>query len=162
MTSTQPVYAGAAEDLEDPIVGALSAGKAVLLYDGVCGLCNRFVQFVLARDRNDRFRFAALQSVAAANLLRRHGRSTSVLNTLVLVTPGEDGSEILTVKSRASLAILRRLSRPWSMVALLGVLPDALLNWGYDRVANRRYRIWGRYDACPLPSDATRGKFIDF
>lgn len=161
MTRTQPIHAGAADDLYDPIAGALSAGKTVLLYDGVCGLCNRFVQFVLARDRNDRFRFANLQSVSSTDLLRRHGRSPSVLNTLVLVTLGEDGSEILTVKSRASLAILRRLGGPWPIVALLGVLPDALLNLGYDRVAERRYRIWGRYDACPLPSDAARRKFID-
>ena len=133
----------------------------LVLYDGVCGLCNRLVQFVLRRDRRDRFRYAALQSDLAHELLRRHGRNPDDLDTVSVVRDhGAPGEQVLT-KARAIIYVARRLGFPWALAAVLRVLPWRLLDFAYDQIAHRRYRWFGRHDACPLPTPATRAKFLD-
>lgn len=141
------------------------AGKAndgpIILYDGVCGLCNRLVQFVLKHDRHDRFRFASLQSRFAAELLTRLGRDPRRLDTVYLVLdPGRPGERLLA-KSRAVLEILRELGWPWSLLRIFGVLPTPLLNTGYNAVARVRYRLFGRSEACLLPDPRVQSKFIE-
>ena len=134
----------------------------VLLYDGVCGLCNRMNQFVLAHDRDDRFRFASLQSSFAAQVLGRHGKDPHDLDTVYAVVDCGGPGERLLARSDAVVFVLQQLGGIWSLyAALLRCLPRNLRNWGYDRVAQNRYRLFGRYDTCPLPSDATRAKFLD-
>ncbi len=136
----------------------------LLLYDGVCGLCDRLVQFVLRHDRADRFRFAALQSRLAAELLRGYGRDAADLDTVyVIVRYGEPAATrpALLSKARAVLFVLAELGGIWRLASVLRVLPRSLLDFGYDRIARRRYRWFGRLDACPLPTPATRAKFLD-
>ena len=127
----------------------------VLFFDGVCGLCDRLVQFVLRRDRRARFRFAALQSELAAATLARFGKDPRDLDTVYLL----DGERLLT-KSRAIFFVLRALGLPWSLAAVFGVLPAAITDWFYDRVAHNRYRIWGKRDQCRLPSADERARFL--
>jgi len=128
----------------------------ILFFDGVCGLCDRLVQFVLRRDRAARFRFAALQSELAARTLAGFGRSAADLDTVYLLTA--DGR--LLHKARAIFYALGQLGLPWSLLTLFGVLPTVVLDWFYDRVANNRYRIWGKRDSCRLPSADERARFL--
>jgi predicted DCC family thiol-disulfide oxidoreductase YuxK len=137
------------------------AEAPIILYDGVCGLCHRLVRFVLARDRAGRFRFAALQSDLVREILTRHGRDPRDLDTLYLVLGHGRSDERLLRKSDAALWILRALGGPWQAAGALHVVPRPLRDLGYDLVARTRYRIFGRYDACPLPDPRHRGRFLD-
>lgn len=133
----------------------------LLLFDGVCGLCDRLVQFVLRHDRVDRFRFAALQSPLAGNLLRGYDRDATDLDTVYVIADyGEPAAKLLS-KGRAVLFVLAQLGGLWRLASVLRVLPRPLLDFGYDQIARRRYRWFGRYDACPVPTPATRAKFLD-
>ncbi len=128
----------------------------ILFFDGVCGLCDRLVQFVLRHDRRARFRFAQLQGDTAAATLARFGKDTRDLDTVYVLT--DDGR--LLAKSRAIFYVLRVLGLPWSLVALFGLLPTAITDWLYDRVAKNRYRIFGKLESCRLPSAEEKARFV--
>jgi predicted DCC family thiol-disulfide oxidoreductase YuxK len=133
----------------------------LILYDGLCGLCNRLNQFILRRDAHDRFRFAALQGALAGDLLRRHGRDARDLDTVFVVKNyGEPGQTLLS-KGRAIIFVLRTLGGLWTLAWIFNLLPRRLLDAAYDQIARRRYRWFGRYDACPLPAPGVRQKFLD-
>jgi predicted DCC family thiol-disulfide oxidoreductase YuxK len=133
----------------------------LVLYDGVCGLCNRMVQVILRHDHAGRFRFAALQSDLASALLRRHGRDARDLDTVCVVRDHGGPGEQILIKARAVIHIAGQLGWPWKLACVLRVQPPRLLDFCYDQVARRRYRWFGRHDACPLPTPATRAKFLD-
>ncbi len=133
----------------------------VVLYDGVCGLCDRFVQFTLARDPQGLFRFAALQKPYAAELLARHGVDHADLDTVYLVVDAGRPTERLLSRSRAVFAVLAGLGAGWRLLSCAGALPASLLDRGYDLVASLRYRLFGRYDACVLPTAEQRSRFLD-
>jgi predicted DCC family thiol-disulfide oxidoreductase YuxK len=134
----------------------------ILLYDGVCGLCNRQVQFILRRDLAGIFRFAALQSSFAAHILTRHGANPNDLNTVYVVIRYDEPAESLLSRSDAVIFVLKELGDAWRFAGfLLGLIPCPIRNWGYDLVARSRYRIFGRYDSCPLPAAETRSRFLD-
>ena len=128
--------------------------SAVILFDGVCNLCNGFVQFVIARDPHARFRFAALQSEAAASL-RDGGVGAALPDSIVLV---EDGR--VAVRSEAALRIARRLRFPWPLAYGLIAVPRVIRDWVYDYVAAHRYRWFGRRDACMVPTPDVRKRFL--
>jgi predicted DCC family thiol-disulfide oxidoreductase YuxK len=132
----------------------------LILYDGDCGLCSRIVQFVLARDHEGRFRFAALQSGVAERELARYGRDPGELNTMYLIQNHGSSSERLLARGRAGLRVLRDLGGAWRVTSMLGLLPTALLDAGYDVIAKNRYRF-GRPERCRLPSAQDRAKFLD-
>lgn len=135
-------------------------GHPVLLYDGVCGLCNRLNWFVLRRDSDNRFRFAPLQSSFAREILRRYEKDSRDLDTVYLIVDyGEPGEHLLS-EADAILEIFRALGGVWKLVAALRVLPQSVLNLGYHLVARNRYRLFGRFDSCPLPSPEQRAKFF--
>lgn len=134
----------------------------VLMYDGVCGLCNRYVRFVLARDRRRRFRFAPLQGLFGTRALARHGmQPTGDPNTIVLLESVGSPIERARVRSDAVLAILTGLGGPWRLAAVLRLIPAFLRDAVYDLVARFRYRIFGRFDACPLLPSSSRDRFLD-
>jgi predicted DCC family thiol-disulfide oxidoreductase YuxK len=135
---------------------------SIILYDGVCGLCNRLNQFVLKRDHNDTFRFAALQSIFAEGVLSRHGVNPNDLDTVYVVVNHGKSDERLLARSDAVLLGLREIGGIWRAGAsLFGVLPAVLRDWVYGCVAGNRYRIFGRFESCPLPSAKDRSKFLD-
>ena len=140
---------------------AQGARPEIILYDGVCGLCNGLVRFVLPRDRAGAFRFAALQGRAAAEILSRHGMNPRDLDTVYVAVPDERGGERLLRKSRAVLHVLGRLGLPWSLCAIAAPLPTRLLDALYDVVARNRYRVFGRSETCHLPAPEWRDRFID-
>jgi predicted DCC family thiol-disulfide oxidoreductase YuxK len=133
----------------------------ILLYDGFCGLCNRFVQFILHRDRNAAFFFASLQSALAAGILARHGANPSDLDTVYVVINHELADEYLLSRSDAVLFVLKQLGGFWRPAAFLLQLLPFLRDPAYNAVAHRRYRIFGRSDVCTLPSDADHSRFLD-
>ena len=140
----------------------MGASHPILLYDGVCGLCNRFVQFVLKRDRDDRLRFAALQSELARTTLQRHGADADDLDTVYLVDSFGQPDELVRKRSDAALAVLRELGGFWRFVGgCLRLLPRGIRDWGYNFVARNRYQTFGKYDVCPMPDPKDRHKFLD-
>ncbi len=133
----------------------------LVLYDGVCGLCDRFTRFILARDRKGRFVFASLQSEVAETLLARHGRDPRRLETVYVCAEYGSQQEKLYTKSRAVLFVLRALGGPWALSRAAAVLPTRFLDVIYDWIAARRYRMFGRSDVCMLPPREQRARFID-
>jgi predicted DCC family thiol-disulfide oxidoreductase YuxK len=146
----------------------------ILLYDGVCGFCNRFVQFILRRDHNAVFRFAPLQSALAASILARHGANPGDLDTVyVAVNPDrkeedptkEDPTqpnEFLLSRSDAVLFVLKQMPSRWRAIAfLLRLLPKFLRDAAYNVVVRHRYRIFGRVEVCTLPREQDRSRFLD-
>ena len=139
----------------------------IILYDGVCGLCNRLNQFVLRRDREGIFRFASLQSPLAARILAHHGANPQGLDTLYVVLNHDLAKEAqpeerLLPRSDAVIFVLNRLGGIWKVLGfLVRLLPPFLRDWGYRVVARHRYRVFGRFETCMLPSAPDRSKFID-
>jgi predicted DCC family thiol-disulfide oxidoreductase YuxK len=134
----------------------------ILLYDGVCGLCNRLVQFTLRHDHSDVFRFASLQSAGAEEILKRHGASAADLDTFYVVADPGQPSEHLFARSDAVAYVLRELGAGWKFVAVLWkLLPRAVRDGLYNLVARHRYQIFGRFDVCRLPDPWVRHKFLE-
>ena len=129
----------------------------VLLYDGVCGLCDRMVRFVLDHDPRDRFRFAALQGQAARDILVPRGLDPADLDTMYVLT--EDGR--LLSRAAAALFVLREIGGPWRLSVAARVLPMRMLDRWYGRVARSRYRVYGKLAACRAPAPGDRQKFLD-
>ena len=133
----------------------------LILFDGVCGLCDRFVQFLLARDHHDRFRFAALQSPLGREAVLRHGGDPDAISTVYLIEHWGTDRERARVRGKAALYAIDTLGGAWRIPGLLRLLPGFLLNIGYGIMAKLRYRLFGKLDACQIPSPATRYKFLD-
>lgn len=134
---------------------------SVVLYDGVCGLCNRLNQFILKRDRYNRFRFASLQSDTAAKLLQRHGADAIDLDTVyVLVDYGQPGEKLVS-RSDAIIHVLQRLGGIWSLAGASTILPKSVRDALYKIVATNRYRVFGKFDVCLMPEERFKHKFLD-
>jgi predicted DCC family thiol-disulfide oxidoreductase YuxK len=133
----------------------------ILLYDGVCGLCNRLTQFLLKRDTRDRLRFASLQSEFAAAILNRHGKDASDLDTVYVVKDYEQPTEALLARSDAILYLMKEIGGVWSLTGVARVLPRWLRDRIYNLVARNRYKVFGKYETCMLPEPRHRRKFLD-
>jgi predicted DCC family thiol-disulfide oxidoreductase YuxK len=127
---------------------------AVVLFDGVCNLCNASVLFVIDRDPAGHFRFAPLQSGLAAELLRAHGGAPD-LDSIVLVEGGR-----LHTRSSAALRIARRLSGAWPLLYGFVVVPAPIRDRVYACVARNRYRWFGRTESCRLPTPELARRFL--
>jgi len=132
-----------------------NAPRAVVLFDGVCNLCNGFVQFVIPRDPLGHVRFAALQSEAARRLMAQAGVTPGGADSIVLV----EGQHAF-VRSDAALRIARQLRFPWPILYGLVVVPRPLRDWVYDIVARHRYHWFGRREVCMVPGPETRDRFL--
>jgi len=131
----------------------------ILLYDGICGLCNRLVQFVLKHDSAARFRFASLQSGYATRLLQPQAVNPDDLDTVYVIEAPE---ALPKSRSDAVIFILHKLGGLWAAVGtILRIFPKLLRDWGYNIVASRRYRFFGKYETCPLPEKKYQDRFLD-
>ena len=139
---------------------------SIVLYDGLCGLCDGVVQFLLRRDKKDIFRFAAQQSEFAQEILRRHGLTSASAgaansDTICVVEGYGSPAEHVFIKSEATLRITRRLGGLWRVAGVLvGILPRRLADRCYDMVARNRFRIFGRREQCRVPGAGDRQKFL--
>ena len=130
--------------------------RPVILFDGVCNLCDASVRFVIDRDPEARFRFAPLESPAAAALLARHGRTLPAAPQAVLLV--EDGR--VWEGSDAALRIARRLRGPWRLAGALTAVPRPLREAAYRLVARNRFRWFGRRESCRVPTPELRARFL--
>ncbi len=128
---------------------------AVVLFDGVCNLCNGSVNFIIDRDPDGYFRFASLQSEEAEAIMRSAGISDETLESIVLV----EGGRVFR-RSDAVLRIARKLKGPWSALALFTVVPRPIRDRVYDWIARNRYRWFGKRDTCRIPTPELRARFL--
>ena len=140
----------------------MSTAGPILFYDGVCGLCNTLVQFLLKHDKHGRLRFASLQSDFAEKVLRRHGFDPKDLDTLHVVENYEQPNERLLQRSDAVLQAARELGGHWSVIAAIAkIVTRPLRDIAYRFVAQNRYRVFGKYETCMLPDPNQRSRFLD-
>jgi predicted DCC family thiol-disulfide oxidoreductase YuxK len=133
----------------------------VLLYDGLCGFCDGTVQFILRHDRKKTLRFATLQGDYARDVFARHPELAGV-DSLVLVEPDPvTKTEKVYYRSNAALAVARYLGGAWHIARATAIVPRFLRDLAYDGFARIRYRVFGRYDSCPIPTPDQRIRFID-
>ena len=139
----------------------LQSTESLILFDGVCGLCNKFVQYVLNHDPTGQFRFASLQSELAHEILGRHGKDPTLLKTIYLIrNPGRSDEKVFT-KSAAALRIIGELNGAARGLKLFLAVPAPVRDLGYDLVAAVRYQVFGKHDVCPMPTAADRERFLD-
>lgn len=129
--------------------------ESVIVFDGLCNLCAGVVRFVIGRDRRRAFRFAPMQGETGARLMRAHGLDPRDVKTFLLL---EDGQAFL--RSEAVLRIVRRLPFPWNCLVVFRVLPRAVRDRIYDFIAARRYRWFGKRQACLTPECGLEDRFL--
>ncbi len=133
----------------------------LILYDGVCGICNASVQYVIRHDASGVFAFAPIQGSTAGDILRRHGKDPADLDTVYVVLNQGQPDESLLSEGRAALFVLKQVRGPFLLFTWFSWLPTGVLNWFYQRIARNRYRLAKKLDACPVPSPAVRARFLD-
>ena len=129
--------------------------KSVILFDGVCNLCNASVRFIIKRDKSDKFQFANIQSEYAIEKLKEF-KFAELPDSLVLI----DGDNIY-FKSDAVLEIIRSFSKLWHVFLIFKILPKIFRDIIYDLIANYRYKIFGKKDYCPIPDKSISNRFIE-
>ena len=134
---------------------AESLPNDLVLYDGVCGLCDRFVQSLLKRDKKQIFRFAPLQGETAGTVRLQHPQLPETLSTVAYLKNGT-----LLLRSRAVFAIWKELGGGWRFLAGFRFLPAFLTDLVYRLVAASRYKIWGKMDQCQIPEHADADRFL--
>lgn len=130
--------------------------NAVILFDGVCNLCNSSVNFVIDRDAKRYFRYAALQSETGQAFLKKNGLNAEDFDSLVLV----EGDQFYR-KSTAALRIARKLDGMWPLFYIFKIIPPFIRNIFYDLVAKNRYKMFGRSDQCRIPTPELKSLFLD-
>ena len=130
--------------------------QAVILFDGVCNLCNGSVNFIIDRDKQQYFKFASLQSDEAAQLLAAHALPANSLDSIVLVEGGR-----LYLRSTAALRVARRLSGGWPLFYVFMVIPPFIRNAVYNLIARNRYKWFGKAAACRIPTPELKSRFLE-
>ena len=130
--------------------------QRILLFDGVCNLCDGMVRFVIKRDTKALFRFAALQSVPGQELLRTFCLPTSDFHSFVYIKKGH-----CYLRSSAILQVLKELGGAWPATAVLLLIPRFIRDGVYKLIADNRYRVWGKKDSCMVPTPDLRSRFLD-
>jgi len=129
--------------------------QRIILFDGVCNLCNGFVQFVIQHDPAGQFKFTSLQSDKGQELLKELPDAYRQIDSVVFLENGR-----FYQKSAAALRIIRRLSGAWPLLYLLMILPPFLRDWLYSFVARNRYRWFGQQESCMLPTPELKARFL--
>lgn len=131
--------------------------KQIILFDGVCNLCNSFVNLVIRQDKKDRFRFASLQSEIGKELMKERNLDPDKLDSIILINPGV----AYYLKSTAALQIAKHLSGGYKLLSYFSFLPENFRNFIYTYVANNRYKWYGKKEQCMLPSPEIKAKFLE-
>ncbi len=135
----------------------MAPDKSIILFDGVCNLCRGSVQFVIRHDPKEKFQFASLQSDMAQALIKQHsGEVSSVLDTIILIEGGA-----AYYRSDAALRIAKSLHFPWSILSIFLIIPKKIRDLVYDFIGQRRYKWFGKMEACWLPDEKLARRFLD-
>jgi len=133
----------------------LKNNRKILLFDGVCNLCNTSVTFVIQRDKKDLFRFAALQDPAGQQLIEKYQIDPSNTDSIILIE-----NDKAYVKSTAALKVARHLGGAYPLLYGFMIVPNFIRNWVYDYVAKNRYKWYGKKDSCMIPTPELKSKFL--
>lgn len=131
--------------------------KKIILFDGVCNLCNNSIQFVIKRDKDDLFRYAALQSKIGQKLLSERKINTENIDSIILIEPGI----AYYTKSDAALKIGQNLKGYRIIFIIFNLIPIKLRDFVYDFIARNRYKWYGKKDQCMIPTPELKAKFLD-
>lgn len=134
----------------------LPENKKIILFDGICNLCDNTVQFIIKHDKEDIFRFVALQSDLGKEIISRIGLDISKTDSIVLYKPGH----AYYYKSQAAFEISKGLSGMYQWLSIFSILPKWLTDKVYDYIARNRYKWYGKKDECMLPTPELKAKFL--
>ncbi|WP_394196140.1 thiol-disulfide oxidoreductase DCC family protein [Litoreibacter albidus] len=140
----------------DPHVSALTNGADVVIFDGVCVLCSGFLRFMLKHDRRRQFQFVIAQSDLGEAIYDHLGLKSADYDTNVVIVDGH-----IYTKLDAFAAAMKGLGGIWSVAGVVRILPRATADWLYDRIAQNRYAVFGKTDACLVPTPDIQGRFLD-
>lgn len=127
----------------------------IILFDGVCNLCNSSINFVIKHDTKNLFKFAALQSEVGQQLISKFNIDTSKTDSIILLD-----NDKAFVKSTAALRIAKYLNRGYPLLYGFIIVPVFLRNWVYDYIAKNRYKWYGKKDSCMIPTPELKSKFL--
>jgi len=130
--------------------------KSIILFDGVCNLCNASVNFVIKHDKNEQFLFASFQSDAAKEIMLHFNLKNLNLDSIVLIEGGK-----IYEKSTAILRIIRLLDGGFKLLYFFRVIPKFIRDWLYNAIAKKRYRLFGKRESCMIPSLDLKNRFLD-
>lgn len=131
--------------------------KQLILFDGVCNLCNASIQYVIQHDKKDRFRYAPLQSTIGKQVLEKFKVDPSQTDSILLYSQ-ENG---LAVKSSAALKVAKHLGFPRNLLSVFLIVPAFIRNWVYDYIAANRYKWYGKKEECMIPTPELKAKFLE-
>lgn len=134
----------------------MGTSDSILLFDGVCNLCNRVIRFVIRRDKSDNIRFAPLQSEVSAELLLKFNIDPGKTDSVVYLTRGK-----VYLKSSAVLHLLKDIGGGWKILFGLIIIPRFIRDFFYELIAKNRYRLFGKKDHCMVPSEEVKLKFLN-
>jgi predicted DCC family thiol-disulfide oxidoreductase YuxK len=127
----------------------------IILFDGVCNLCNSSVNFVIKHDPKNRFKFAALQSEIGQELISKHNINTLKTDSIILID-----NDRAYIKSTAALRIAKYLNKGYPLLYGFIIIPNFIRNWVYDYIAKNRYKWYGKKDSCMIPTPELKEKFL--
>ncbi|KIX22589.1 thiol-disulfide oxidoreductase [Flavobacterium sp. 316] len=130
--------------------------KKVILFDGVCNLCDSSVQFIIKHDKKDIFRFTAIQSEIGQEIIKHTGINTESIDSIILYEP----RIAYYYKAEAALLIARELKGIYKLISYLNFLPKVIKNGVYDYIAKNRYKWYGKKEACMIPTPELKAKFL--
>lgn len=139
-----------------PCPPGINTNDKVILFDGVCKLCNAWARFLIKFDKHRVFKLASVQSEEGKAILQWYGLPTDYFETMLLVE-----GPVMYQKSMAFIRVMLRLPLPWKLAALIWIIPAPLRDWLYDRIALNRYKLFGKYDACVIPSPDHLSRYLN-
>lgn len=133
----------------------VDATDCVILFDGVCKLCNVWARFVIRYDTNHRLKLCSVQSKEGQDILKHFGFRTDYYETMMYIE-----NHKCYQKSSAFFGVMNKLGTVWKMICLFQLIPTSMRDWMYDRIALNRYQLFGKYDQCILPTPDHNKRFI--
>jgi len=128
----------------------------IILFDGVCNLCNNAITFIIKRDKKDTFRYAPLQSAIGQQLVNERGIDSTKVDSIVLIDPGV----AYYTKSKAVIEITKAFGGVWILFQVLSIFPKGFSDWVYDLIAKNRCRWFGKQESCMIPTPELKAKFM--
>jgi predicted DCC family thiol-disulfide oxidoreductase YuxK len=138
------------------VIESLPKNKQLILFDGVCNLCNTSIQYVIKHDKKDLFMFAPIQSDVGQNIIKTYKIDTEKTDSILLYS-NENG---LSIKSTAALRVAKYLGFPRNLMSIFFIVPTFIRNWVYDFIAKNRYKWYGKQEACMIPTPELKAKFL--
>lgn len=134
----------------------MSNNTSIILFDGVCNLCNSSINFVIRHDKKNQFRFTTLQSKTGRELLQKYNIDNITTDSFVLV----ENNKAYT-RSTAALRVCKKLNKLYPLFYSFIIIPSLIRNFVYDLIARNRYKWFGKRDQCMIPTDELRSKFLE-